>query len=281
MPKKQFILYCDESAKKGEYFSNFYGGALISASDREAIEAVLSAKKDELNLHKEVKWTRITENYRGKYIAFVDTYFDLIAAGKIKLRIMFTQNRFKPRNLTQEQHDNQYFILYYQLIKHAFGFAHSNPSRLDRLFVAVFLDQIPHTSDRAMEFKEHVARLSQTSGFRSAYVTIERGQVADVDSSAHSIMQGLDIVLGAMQFRLNNKHKEKPEGKRRRGKRTIAKDVVYQHINRRIRDLYPNFNIGVSTGSANGLTDRWAHPYRHWRFVPSEYDEDETLTKRR
>lgn len=29
MNKKQYLIYSDESHRKGNYFSNFYGGALI------------------------------------------------------------------------------------------------------------------------------------------------------------------------------------------------------------------------------------------------------------
>lgn len=56
MPKRHYTIYCDESAKKGEFFSNFYGGALIKSSEQEAISSLLNARKDELNLFKELKW---------------------------------------------------------------------------------------------------------------------------------------------------------------------------------------------------------------------------------
>ena len=39
-------------------------------------------------------------------------------------------------------------------------------------------------------------------------------------------MQCLDIVLGAMAFRLNDMHKEKRPDTNRRGKRTIAKEKL-------------------------------------------------------
>ncbi len=29
----QYIIYCDESVKRGDYFSNFYGGALVRSND--------------------------------------------------------------------------------------------------------------------------------------------------------------------------------------------------------------------------------------------------------
>ena len=86
-------------------------------------------------------------------------------------------------------------------------------------------------------------------------------------------MQFLDVVLGSMQFRLNNMHLEKPEGKKRRGKRTIAKEKLYNYINKRIREMRPHFNIGISTGT-NELDDRWNHPYRHWCFTANEFEID-------
>jgi hypothetical protein len=91
-------------------------------------------------------------------------------------------------------------------------------------------------------------------------------------------MQCLDVVLGSMQFRLNDKHKEKPEGSRFRGKRTIAKEKLYKYISQRIRKIYPNFNIGVSTARSD-VRNSWLHPYRHWLFKPREYEIDVSKTK--
>lgn len=279
MAKRHYILFCDESAKYGRYYSNFYGGAVVAAQDREAIEAALVAKKEELNLFKELKWTKITENYEDKYVEFIRVYFDFVASGRIKLRIMFTHNYHRPNNLNEGQRDNRYFLLYYQLIKHGFGFRYSNPNELDKVFVAVYLDDMPDTKEKVAAFKDHVSAISQTAAYKGANVFFPKDQMAELNSKDHIILQGLDIVLGAMQFRLNDMHKEKPEGAARRGKRTIAKERVYKAINGLIRQIYPNFNIGISTGAPNGHADRWHQPYMHWRFVPKEHDLDPTAVK--
>lgn len=63
----------------------------------------------------------------------------------------------------------------------------------------------------------------------------------------------MDIILGAMNFKLNNMDKEKMLGSNRRGKRTIAKEKLYKNILRNIKTIYPNFNIGVSTSSRGVL----------------------------
>ncbi|BCJ87503.1 hypothetical protein skT53_24880 [Effusibacillus dendaii] len=64
------------------------------------------------------------------------------------------------------------------------------------------------------------------------------------------------------------------------GKRTIAKEKLYKHINKRIREIYPNFNIGISAGTKN-IHDRWLHPYRHWLFVPSQHKIAPEYTKKK
>jgi hypothetical protein len=93
------------------------------------------------------------------------------------------------------------------------------------------------------------------------------------------LLQCLDIVLGAMAFRLSNKHLIRPPGQHRRGKRTIAKEKLYQHISGRIRQIYPNFNIGESTGTQGDLANRWKHPYRHWKLIPKNDQRDFSKVK--
>ena len=47
MMKKQYLIYADESHRKGKYFSNFYGGALVNYSELETINKKLNSKKEE------------------------------------------------------------------------------------------------------------------------------------------------------------------------------------------------------------------------------------------
>jgi hypothetical protein len=79
-------------------------------------------------------------------------------------------------------------------------------------------------------------------------------------------LQCLDIVLGAMNFRLNKKHLDKPAGARLRSQKTRAKEKIYKHINKRIHNIYPRFNIGVTTSIHGDPANRWQHRYRHWNF---------------
>ena len=103
---RELVLYCDESDSSGRHFANFYGGALVESIHLTEVAARIAARKQTLNLMGEVKWQKITEPYAQKYMALATEIFDLIREGKLKLRVMFTQNYFSAHRLTSEQSEN-------------------------------------------------------------------------------------------------------------------------------------------------------------------------------
>ncbi|GLV14749.1 hypothetical protein Heshes_24330 [Alicyclobacillus hesperidum] len=267
----EYLIYCDESEKNGDLFTNFYGGALVRSVDYHEVVDALEQYKTDNHLTSEMKWTKVTAQYVDKYKGLMDVFFDLVQADKIKMRVMFQQKeRSEPRlrNLTREQRDDSYFLLYYQFFKHAFGLAYSNPSR-DPVYLKIFFDQIPDTREKAQRFKDYIYRLQFQRTFLESNLKIRTEDIIEATSHDHVILQCADIVTGAMWFRLNKLHLVKPEGSRFRAKRTKAKSDLYDHINRRLREIRPHFNIGVTTGT-NSYADRWEQPYRHWLFVPNE-----------
>lgn len=262
----EYTIWCDESVKHGELFSNFYGGVMVSSKNKEEIILKLEEKKRELNLYGEVKWTKITENYESKYTELIDLFFSFVAQEKLKIRIMFTDNAVVPVGLTKEQRENEFFKLYYQFIKHSFGLmtvTHPPETQL-----RIFFDNLPDTKDKCTEFKSFILGLNR---FFSAHnIALRRENIAEIDSKKHVLLQCLDIVLGAMAFRLNRKHLQKPDGLRCRGKKTLAKERVYKHINEKIREICGfQFNIGCTTGCRGEVANRWRMPYRHWVFASS------------
>lgn len=277
---KELIIYCDESNIDGRYFSNFYGGALVCSQDLDEINHVLIQKKLELNFHGEIKWSKITENYCEKYIQLVDFLFNLISGGKIKIRIMFTQNRHVANNLTQYHREHEYFLLYYQFIKHAFGLKYYETTE-KTTSVRLYFDKLPDTKEKSMLFKTNLLHLNHNKHLKERGLIFSRENITDVESHKHVILQCVDIILGSMQFRLNDHHKDKPKGEFRRGKRTIAKERVYKHINSRIREIYTHFNVGSTTSIRNMLPNHWHDFYRHWLFIPSECEIDNNRTKRK
>lgn len=272
----EYVLYCDESVQEGTYYSNFYGGVLVGGSVIFAVSRKLDACKVSLNLLSEVKWQKVTDNYLEKYIALSDAFFDEIKAGNLKVRIMFRQSACKPIGLSQAQLDETYYKLYYQFIKHAFGFSEF-PKRGHPTQLRIYFDQFPDTGEQIARFRGYILGLNGSRAFLDAKLSTRPDSVVEVRSHEHVLLQCLDIVLGAMAFRLNNLHKVVPEGKHRRGKRTVAKEKLYKHILARICELHPNFNIGITTGG--GKASAWTKPYAHWAFVPKDHDFDTSRTK--
>jgi hypothetical protein len=264
----QYIIYCDESEHKGTFYSNFYGGALIRASDRARIEAELKANMDGIN--GEAKWTKITEQDEKAYINFIGKFLDLVEAGLVKTRVMFTQNIHRTDHVETYEQDARFFKLYYQFVKHAFGLMYCNEGKQDIVRITLYLDDAPDTSAALNNFKDYLASLTVLPDFFHARVIVDKESISEVNSRDHVILQAVDVILGAIQFRLNEHHKAVPKGKRRRGKRTRAKERVYKFINSRLRSMYPGFNIGITTGQADGQHVRWTHRYRHWCFKPYE-----------
>ena len=168
----------------------------------------------------------------------------------------------------------------YQFIKHALGLGFipivDHPTQ-----IRLYFDQFPDTHEKIERFKGFLSGLSQNRQFREANIRINHEDITEVRSHEHVLLQCLDIVLGAMAFRLNDRHKDKPPGKKRRGKRTIAKETLYKTILAEIRQIHPNFNVGVTTRTSNDPRRRWQDPYLHWCFTPRSAVFDSRLTKRR
>jgi hypothetical protein len=231
---KEFVIYCDESDSNGKYYSNFYGGVLVQSKDLDHVKSKISAKKAELHLHGEVKWQKVTANYLDKYIELVDLYFSLAKEGRLKTRVMFTQNCHIAQGLEPYHHDNKYFLLYYQFIKHAFGLSYANTT-MKPVNLRLYFDKLPDTKEKSELFKDHIHGLNRYREFQKGRISIPRDQIAEICSHDHDILQCLDIVLGAIQFRLNDKHKEK----RHRENTTVESG-------RKPKNSYTNISIGKS-----------------------------------
>jgi len=272
VPRRHYIIYADESDRRGIRYSNFFGGVLLRSSDRQSINDILIQKKAQLGLIRELKWQYVDASNVDRYIAFMDEYFSFVSTGRLKVRIMFTDNNHIVSGLERRHFEQQYFLLYYQFIKHAFGIRYCNPNALDRVYFSVLPDRIPDSEEKTEEFRNYLSRATNSAVLKDRNIFIRRDEINDVDSSKHVILQGLDIILGSINSRLNGKLKEKPAGQRIRGKRTRAKERLYKSINQNIRNIYPNFNIGISTGTKGIMENRWHHPYRHWCFASKSND---------
>ena len=230
--------------------------------------SLLNAKKTELHLYGEVKWTKVTENYLNKYIELVSLFFSFVKEGKIKVRIMFQSNADELNETVNIKAGEKYLNFYYQFIKNAFGLKHLTGDK--PIYLRIYVDRLPIGSKKRVEFKRKLMNLPGTESFSDSSIAIRNGDVAEVHSHNHVLLQCLDIVLGAMYYRLNDLHLAIPEGQEDRGKRTIAKDKLYSNIIEHINEVMPNFNIYETTDEYDTKVPDcyWNHAYRHWRYMP-------------
>lgn len=216
------------------------------------------------------------------YEPLIEEFFDLIAEGIFRMRVMFRQNIHQPINLTQEHSKNEYFILSYLFLKHGFGLCHM-PPHPSGVRLRFYLDQLPDQSkEKLAQFRGYISGLSWNSHIRRAGLSIAKEDITQVDSKNHILLQCADVVLGSISFRLNEKHKAIPAGMKRRGKRSVAKERLYKFMLKQIKRVTgkDSSNIGITTGLMTGIQGQWDDPYLHWLFVPEDHLYDKNQGKR-
>lgn len=270
------FIWLDESDCHGEFYSNFYGGILVpSKHHREVIERMHSIVT-EAGINDEIKWQKVNEYHYERYLRVVDELFDLAKEDKLKIRIFFRHNQFTASRLKPDEKKADYQMLYYQFIKFAFGLPFANEN-LDSM--TLFIDEIPLLQIERDEFLSHIRSLANDPVLKGKGLKIAEDGIIEVNSKHHLPLQFMDLILGAICFKLNEKNKLKAEGENKIGKRTLVKLKLYKHINTRIREIYPNFNIGVTT-PIRIPSDSWTQVYRHWSFIPKYHTRDASRTKK-
>lgn len=271
------FIWLDESERHGEFYSNFYGGILVSSQHYREVLDRMHAVVNEVGINDEIKWQKVNEYHYDKYVRLVDVLFDLAKEGKLRIRIFFRHNQYAPTHLTPEERKADYPMLYYQFIKYAFGLPYAGVDGLDSL--TLFLDEIPLRQSERDEFITHIRSIAKDPILRNMGLQIPDDGIVEVDSKQHLPLQFMDVILGAICFKLNEKDKLKKEGENKIGKRTLLKLKLYKHINARIREIYPNFNVGVTT-PIRYSSDSWTQVYRHWSFIPKYHTRDISRTKK-
>ncbi len=270
--ESEYWIFCDESIQSGPKFSHFFGGAIVPASRHAEIENHLRVLKAKIGFLHELKWQRVSEQWLEGYEKMMTGFFDLLRHGKVRMRVMFSDNRVIPQGLSRAERDAAYFKLYYQFIKHSFGLRYI-PIREEGTRLRLNFDQFPHTREKVQQFKGFIGALPEAAALREARLLLSPDHITEVDSREHVLLQCVDLVLGAMAFRLNDMHLVKPEGQRTRGKRTLAKDRLYRHILGEIHTLKPALNPKMSTASEPFPEGNWTMPYQHWSFEAKKRGE--------
>jgi len=271
----KYHIYCDESDKRGKKYSFFYGALIVKEGDLVEVEDFLLKRKTDdkgLPYISELKWYKISDSNWKLNVTerFLDGLFQLINQGKIKIRISFCQNKYMiDKGKTEEE---LFFLLYYQALKNNFCIFND--------VVKLNLDNLP------FQQKE---KLLQFNNFLKNNTKIPNGEFNQINSENCILTQAIDLIIGGICFKLNEKDKDKING--RIGNRTKAKIRIYQFLSKKIRDLSPStiykyFNIGIETNGRDFnrlLNDKYRHKILIAKEKMEEYrsDRKEWLSKKR
>lgn len=267
MMAKRLYIYCDESVLNGSRYKDFYGGLLVEADKAKAISDSFETVKTEIGTS-ELKWQKITVRNYEQYVKLVRLIFSYISKNELKIRIFFSKTRQNYVKYDQYQRERKYHLLYFQFLKHAFGLQYHDIN--DAVSLEIFLDTMPDSKKNNEEFKRYLLSLQNLGTWRNKRITIFPDDIKEVDSKKHVLMQALDIVLGAIAWKLNNGHKYISPGQTKRGKKTKAKEKVYEAIKQEVLSFHPYFNFGLGTGDQGDIANRWHFRYSHWLFKPKE-----------
>ena len=272
-----YTVYADEAWTHDPElrFWRFYGGAMLRSSERDRIEAELLTLKTQRGLHGEIKWSLTTPARAERFGAIVERFLDYVDAGDVTLRYMWLdQLRQDPDALTAWHREYGFYILYYYFV--VFGFGLPWHDQRDTVAVEFFPDALPNEPVKLREFQQflhrcHIARrFRQRSSFRFINVTA-------VESEKHIILQCVDLIIGAVGYKLNKKYKAKTG--HRRSRSAVAKIELWERIRDRLGAIdmgergTHSFAVGVNTGTGPEATNRWRHKFRQWDFrVPGAFN---------
>lgn len=276
-----YRLYSDEAWTHNPRlrFWRFYGGALVKSSDRERVENALLALKNELGLQGEIKWSEARQFNSDRIAVVVERFLQFVESGDVKFRYMWIDNGFQnPEALTPYHEEWGFYILYYYFVVQGFGLPwHDENGAVE---VELFPDQLPDNVDKRRAFREFLMRAHTFQRYETGSQFRISEVADDVKSGHHIILQCVDFIIGAIGYRLNDRHRVK-QNNGRRSDGTRRKEGLYKGIYRALRKIDMGergtlaYSIGHSTGKGGEWANLWRHKFRQWDFRgPGAFNPD-------
>ena len=254
---EKYIVTCDESTRKGANFSYFYGGIIVKEQRYSDISEKLKIYKEHIGLTHEMKRTHIDTTNANRYIDMLDFFFTFVKSGDIRVRIMFSDNN----NLEAiPKEANQTFMkFYYLFVRHAFALPYAGTD----IDLRLIFDVLPEKPENREIFKTYLinnlTHIPNEDAKNKIFLT--RDRIEEVDSKKHIILQCADVIVGLIDFLLNDIH----NNSRNKSKRWYAKNKVALVLWDYIQQLHPNFELQTSTRPMKGYY-AWLDKYRHFVY---------------
>jgi hypothetical protein len=201
-PHVHHNVYCDESGITQRFL--VYGGVITPAANADEICAVLKRWRQKTGMHRELKWTKVSKAKLPEYKNFIDGFFYYALREAIHFQaVVFDTHDPGYRRFLRANKDLGFYKLYYQFLLHKFGsYALTDATRL-----FVFLDE----SSQLTESRRDVMKIVLNRGIRQRWQRnadiVET--VASLVSHENDLMQVADVLMGAVAFHWNQRHRLK------------------------------------------------------------------------
>lgn len=194
-----FLIYCDESSITGDRYM-IIGGLVINSKALLELKALIGEYRKNYGMIYELKWGKISINRLEHYKALIDIIFDLIDEGRINFRCaVFDTTKFNHKRFNDGDSELGFYKMYYHLLFYAFGTDyHQNKNRF-----VVYPDQKPGKYN-LFELKN---RLNNNMFYKLGNRQSPFGSIESTNSKKSDFIQIVDILLGAIAYHINKKHK--------------------------------------------------------------------------
>lgn len=245
------------------FTSLFATSDTISLLERE----LKNTNKNFTHIHKnEIKWSKLNARYFDDYKKLIDTFFDFWeTSDDLKYRQLFLDRKYD--YIGERNQKDILFIVYYQFLKHSFGF---DSDYFKALNVDSLLFKLDDYSDKQRKkiLKDYVQ-----SHYNEFNVKINF-----IDSKTSYIHQIIDIIMGAAGYYGNFKFCKKDTPK----PQDICKLKFAKYIQKRLEYIqFKDRNTKVfhwfeNTGGVKGRYYDNRHRYKIviWKFIPKEHATD-------
>ena len=269
---KQYQVLADEGWTHAETPPNRYHHFFVSLFAPSDTISQLEQKLKECNAHfthqhkNEIKWSKLNARFFSDYKKLIDTFFDFWQVhDELKYRQLFMDRKYE--YIGSGNSKDKLFMIYYQFLKHSFGFD-SDYFKAQEVDTLLFkLDDYPD-KQRKQILSDYV------QSFYSNYNV----KIRFIDSKTSYVHQIIDIIMGAAGYYGNFKCCKKDEVK----KQDICKLKLAKHIQKRLENIQREdrgtkvFHWYENTGGVKGSYYDNRHRYKIviWKFIPNEHTVD-------
>ena len=214
----------------------------------------------------EIKWSRLNARYFSDYKKLIDTFFDFWQEhDELKYRQLFLDRKYEYTGNGNEK--DILFMVYYQFLKHSFGFDSEYFKALEVDSLLFKLDDYPD-KHRKQTLSDYVQSLYSSFNVKINFI----------DSKTSYIHQIVDILMGACGYYGNFKCCKKEEVK----PQDICKLKLAKYIQKNLEMIQAKdrntkvFHWYENTAGVKRYSYNNRHLYKIviWKFIPREHTVD-------